>query len=231
MELFDEGGPLWTHFTIQATCNLCEETIKIQWGVFSVLVTHLKTFHDQLVDADSNDVDNRDSDQAELEPKFDTYDIDKDLKEEAESEREPKPIVIQISKSTDIGDLTTKDSKSSGLIGESSYGNKYSNQINPIEIIKKSNDHFEVDPVNSEMCTCRYCGDIVKNNKNGRLAHMKYWHYGVRERLGYHKTPDPWLRLKKIHFVKKSKGKYKCKYCKEDVVTTAKGNTILKSHI
>ena len=198
MELFDEGGPLWTHFTIQAKCNLCEEIIKIQWGVFSVLVTHLKTFHDQLVDADSNDFVNRDSDQAELEPKFDTYDIDKDLKEEAESEREPKPIVIQISKSTDTGD-PTKDSKYSGDIGEvSSNGNNGSNQT---EIIKKSKDHFEVDPDNSEMCTCRYCGDIVKNNKNGRLAHMRYWHYGVRERSGYHKTPSPWLRWKKIHFV------------------------------
>ena len=173
---------------------MCEEIIKIQWGVFSVLVTHLKTFHDQLVDADSNDVDNRDSDQAELEPKFEY--IDKDLKEE-EAESESNPIVIQISKSTDTGD-PTKDSKYSGDIGEvSSNGNNGSNQT---EIIKKSKDHFEVDPDNSEMCTCRYCGDIVKNNKNGRLAHMKYWHYGVRERLGYHKTPDPWLRLKKNTF-------------------------------
>jgi len=69
--LLEEGGPLWTHFTIQATCNLCGETMKIQWGVFSVLVTHLKTFHDQLVDAGSNDVDVKDcEEEAESEQKF-----------------------------------------------------------------------------------------------------------------------------------------------------------------
>jgi len=230
--LLEEGGPLWTHFTIQATCNLCGETMKIQWGVFSVLVTHLKTFHDQLVDAGSNGVDVKDcEEEAESEQKFeciDDNDIDKDLKEEkAESEPHASPIVIQISKSNDSED--PKDSKYFGDIGELNDGKNYSNHT---EIVKKSKDHFTVETENSVMCTCRYCGYIVKNNKNSRSVHMKYWHYGYREKSERAKPPDDWLTFKKLHFVKKSLTEYNCKYCKEDVITTKDKNLpYLKSHI
>ena len=54
MEVLQEGGPLWPHFSIQASCNLCEETIKIEWGVFSILVTHLKQKHSKIIESEDD---------------------------------------------------------------------------------------------------------------------------------------------------------------------------------
>ena len=105
MDVFQEGGPLWTHFSIQAKCNLCEESVRIEWGVFSVLVTHLKVYHSSAFGSVSADAENKEDDISDFEPKYkssvdELLDIE-NCSTEDKSEPTSNPVVIKLSKPLD----------------------------------------------------------------------------------------------------------------------------------
>ena len=36
---------VWTYFSVQAQCSLCEQSLVIKCGLFSILVNHLQSVH------------------------------------------------------------------------------------------------------------------------------------------------------------------------------------------
>ena len=104
-DILQEGGPIWTHFSIQATCKMCKDIVKIEWGVFSVLVTHMKQCHSQSIAFVPSDGDRNEDD-------IDDTKI-KDEHEQQDSFMEEKPESIFIDKRNE-DDMTMVDTKISG---------------------------------------------------------------------------------------------------------------------
>ena len=101
-DILQEGGPIWTHFSIQATCKMCKDIVKIEWGVFSVLVTHLKQCHSQSIAFVPIDGDRSDDD-------IDDTKI-KDEQDRQDSSTEEKPVSIFIEERNE-DDMTMDDIK------------------------------------------------------------------------------------------------------------------------
>ena len=82
---------VWTYFSVQAQCSLCEQSLVIKCGLFSILVNHLQSVHAVFSDNDfqSVKIKNDTVDNKALEYKYD-YDIvvDEEAKHEPYSDEE-----------------------------------------------------------------------------------------------------------------------------------------------
>ena len=191
-DILQEGGPIWTHFSIQATCKMCKDNVKIEWGVFSVLVTHLKQCHSQSIafvpiDGDINEDDIDDTkikDEHEqqdsfMEEKPESIFIDKrneddktmdDIKINGEQEEKQKYFMEEMTepKSSPVTINISKSDKAETPV-KSKAGK---NLFKPIK-------HYTIDPQDYTKLVCNHCGESVK--RSSRKTHVKYWHNGYRE--------------------------------------------------
>ena len=241
--MFSKKSSVWAYFSVQATCTLCEETLVINFGLFSCLWTHLKTVH-KIILSDAPAEENIKEEDSKIEQVVEDFAVSNDdshdpLNEGDEYEEEDRHEPIH------EDETEKKEVESPTVINifkkKRDRSKKYQTENVSLEAVVKDEELqeeliekyfsadpgrrsrykllFTEDPKDSEKSLCRYCKRSIPNQRRAMAYHLEEYHKNRNE--NGKRRGDSFLFNKFEHYsencAEDGTAKWLCKYCNKAI--------------